>query len=386
MAVAIAAGTVFASGAFAQKVARPAAPAPAPKHHQVAGRVLAQNANVTFPDRIRRVRLVNGQVMPLSEWTTYQPRVQVRDDVQYVFDAIQDNPGVLPGTLPTSNRYLLGFTTGLFDYTASYRAKDMAGIPAAAQGQGAKYCDFLHYEQNAATPLWVTIVTTEDFFPDVAPDATWNPYDGIQLEWTTGVGAGFWFTPVDVTLDPPPVGDGWKMPVDGSGAYVFIATRDAAGTIPAQGWQTGLWGTSNNITPPPANPRVGTQANVEWADDSTPPQCGAASLATNIANGQLEVTCENYDFTFAVPAGVPGVLATAVGFGMDVATGPTCYANCDNSTAVPFLNVNDFICFQSKFAAGDTYANCDNSTSAPVLNVNDFICFQSNFAAGCSAP
>ena len=68
------------------------------------------------------------------------------------------------------------------------------------------------------------------------------------------------------------------------------------------------------------------------------------------------------------------------------AGGPTCYANCDNSTTVPFLNVNDFICFQTKFAAGDTYANCDNSTTAPVLNVNDFICFQTKFAAGCSAP
>ena len=67
-------------------------------------------------------------------------------------------------------------------------------------------------------------------------------------------------------------------------------------------------------------------------------------------------------------------------------TGPSCYANCDNSTTVPFLNVNDFICFQTKFAAGDTYANCDNSTTAPVLNVNDFICFQTKFAAGCSAP
>jgi len=35
-----------------------------------------------------------------------------------------------------------------------------------------------------------------------------------------------------------------------------------------------------------------------------------------------------------------------------VTTGPSCYANCDQSTAVPFLNVNDFICFQSAFAAG----------------------------------
>jgi hypothetical protein len=61
----------------------------------------------------------------------------------------------------------------------------------------------------------------------------------------------------------------------------------------------------------------------------------------------------------------------------------TCYANCDGSTATPVLNVNDFICFQSRFAAGDSYANCDGSTTVPVLNVNDFICFQASFAAGC---
>jgi hypothetical protein len=60
-----------------------------------------------------------------------------------------------------------------------------------------------------------------------------------------------------------------------------------------------------------------------------------------------------------------------------------CLANCDNSTSPPILNVNDFICFQSRFAAGDSYANCDCSTTPPVLNVNDFICFQSRFAAGC---
>ena len=32
------------------------------------------------------------------------------------------------------------------------------------------------------------------------------------------------------------------------------------------------------------------------------------------------------------------------------------------------------------------YANCDGSTSQPILNVNDFICFQAKFAAGCTAP
>ena len=63
--------------------------------------------------------------------------------------------------------------------------------------------------------------------------------------------------------------------------------------------------------------------------------------------------------------------------------GATCYANCDGSTAAPILNVNDFICFQNRYAAGDSYANCDGSTAAPVLNVNDFICFQNQYASGC---
>jgi hypothetical protein len=65
-------------------------------------------------------------------------------------------------------------------------------------------------------------------------------------------------------------------------------------------------------------------------------------------------------------------------------SGPApCYANCDGSTTPPILNVNDFICFQGKYAAGDPTANCDESTTPPILNVNDFICFQGKYAAGC---
>jgi hypothetical protein len=62
---------------------------------------------------------------------------------------------------------------------------------------------------------------------------------------------------------------------------------------------------------------------------------------------------------------------------------PVCYPNCDGSTIEPVLNVADFSCFLSKFAAGDPYANCDGSTIEPVLNVADFSCFLSKFAAGC---
>jgi hypothetical protein len=69
-----------------------------------------------------------------------------------------------------------------------------------------------------------------------------------------------------------------------------------------------------------------------------------------------------------------------------------CYANCDQSTVAPILNVEDFTCFINRFAEAQAlpheqqighYANCDGSTIAPVLNVEDFTCFINAFAAGC---
>jgi O-glycosyl hydrolase len=61
----------------------------------------------------------------------------------------------------------------------------------------------------------------------------------------------------------------------------------------------------------------------------------------------------------------------------------SCYANCDQSTSSPVLNVADFTCFFQKFAIGDPYANCDGSTASPVLNVADFTCFLQQFGMGC---
>jgi hypothetical protein len=71
---------------------------------------------------------------------------------------------------------------------------------------------------------------------------------------------------------------------------------------------------------------------------------------------------------------------------------PVCYANCDQSTVAPILNVDDFTCFINRYAGALLlpqaqqvmhYANCDGSTVAPVLNVDDFSCFINRFAAGC---
>jgi probable HAF family extracellular repeat protein len=60
-----------------------------------------------------------------------------------------------------------------------------------------------------------------------------------------------------------------------------------------------------------------------------------------------------------------------------------CDANCDGSTSPPLLNMSDYICFITRFAAGASSANCDASTTPPVLNIFDYICFQTKFAAGC---
>jgi hypothetical protein len=80
-------------------------------------------------------------------------------------------------------------------------------------------------------------------------------------------------------------------------------------------------------------------------------------------------------------------------FSITPGSGPQpCYANCDNSTVPPILNVEDFSCFVNEFAAAQAlphqqqvthYANCDESTTAPVLNVEDFSCFINRFAQGC---
>jgi hypothetical protein len=71
------------------------------------------------------------------------------------------------------------------------------------------------------------------------------------------------------------------------------------------------------------------------------------------------------------------------GMGWIVRQFPWCYANCDCG-GIPVLNVQDFSCFLSKFAAGDPYANCDQSTSAPALNVADFTCFLQKYTSACA--
>jgi hypothetical protein len=99
------------------------------------------------------------------------------------------------------------------------------------------------------------------------------------------------------------------------------------------------------------------------------------SVSATAAATSRTVTATNPDGQFATS----GTLILTIN-----ATAPSCYANCDNSTAPPILNANDFQCFLNAYAVGSSYANCDGSTVDPILNTNDFQCFLNAFAVGCS--
>lgn len=54
-----------------------------------------------------------------------------------------------------------------------------------------------------------------------------------------------------------------------------------------------------------------------------------------------------------------------------------CIADCDQNGA---LDIDDFVCFQTRFALSDLGADCDANGA---LTIDDFLCFQIAFATGC---
>lgn len=63
------------------------------------------------------------------------------------------------------------------------------------------------------------------------------------------------------------------------------------------------------------------------------------------------------------------------GFVLDI--GELCFPDCDLSGS---LNIDDFVCFQTRYAVSDLKADC---TADGALTIDDFICFQTAFAVGC---
>jgi hypothetical protein len=389
MVIVAAAGGVFASAANAQKVNRVERQQ---NKTQVttSGRTLQSQpfgvrvTPVSYAKATRR----NGQIF-VGEFRPYVGGAGGTDGTPtnvfdcYEGDALGAPTGFNEGGCvsnpvgPPGNRWFYGPT---------YLNPDSVNDFTAASGSGGAQIDRLDIAWNwgidpAGVPRnMVVAIFVGDTFNDCASGQL--PVldgEGIILNFQPsagGVGGYFYSNIEDIQLDPQFAN--FVIPADGGGYYeMILATEILGGTITLDtflGTQPMLWGTGDGEVPNDGRP--GTQGPNQWDDD------GGASAPAPTPNGMFALD-ECYDYAAATCPSPIGVMTAmwALGGG-----GGGCYANCDGSTSIPFLNINDFVCFQQAFAAGQSYANCDNSTSPPTLNINDFVCFQQAFAAGCSAP
>jgi hypothetical protein len=217
-------------------------------------------------------------------------------------------------------------------------------------------------------PMFV-LVTTYETFHDCATGlpATEMPYDAVVYQYAPQAGGGgYFYSDTDLTTNPNlPF---HQMPMDGSGGYSMrlgtaydpqtqIFTYDLT-----PGTQPMLWGCGNVENPPDG--RVGTQTQWQW-DDDTP------------TDGMYTANeCADY---LLVGDFCPNPFGAMIAFWTDQGSPAVCYPDCNQDHA---LNVNDFVCFQTAFAAMNlAQADCNTDQT---LNVLDFVCFQSAFAAGCS--
>ena len=111
-----------------------------------------------------------------------------------------------------------------------------------------------------------------------------------------------------------------------------------------------------------------------------------ARYPTNVRTLDLLGQPRFHDDTGTTDRGIPGGVGGAVlaDLGAFEFQGTSCSADCDTSTGPGVLDIFDFLCFGSKFAAGDPYAcDFDMSTGPGICDIFDFIAFQNTFAAGC---
>jgi hypothetical protein len=371
-----------------------------------------------MPLGVARAKMVNGKIERDGPWMPYVGSGPDTPTVP-VFDAFEPDAAGAPTGFCTSgcnqNNNCPAAPAGSRWYrgTAFINPNDTNDMTVGAGFNGVTCAgtEFAWFWGGAAATLrhCVIAVATAEDFNDCPSGMTGgsNYFPGVMFDFGMLAGGGGHYTNADLTANML----FFTMPADGSGAYTIqLQTDDPAnpGQLvldPTGGNQPFLWGTGDGETPPDG--RVGHNGPNEWVDSTAPygggyaptecvdqtqgtnfcpnPWCatiifltepGAATGACCIPSAPCQVVTP--DACAALNGVYQGDNTTCA------ACGPTCYPNCDNSTTVPCLNVQDFGCFLNRFAGNDTYANCDNSTTPPVLNVQDFGCFLNQFASGCS--
>ncbi len=254
---------------------------------------------------------------------------------------------------------------------ASYRPVHFVGGPTAYT----MYLDSATVRERSAIQAWKeadpAVTESEFIIPDegkliISSKATdlgngmWH-YEYAVYNMNSDLSVGSFSIPVPAGATVENIGFRDVDYHDGDGlGYANFDSTDWANT---RSGNSITWATTPFAQNPSANAiRWATLYNFRFDANIAPAASGDATVGLFKDPSQI----------YAIAAQVPGA-----------GTPTACYANCDNSTTAPVLNVADFTCFLQRFAAGDSYANCDDSTSPPVLNVADFTCFLQSFAGGC---
>ena len=265
---------------------------------------------------------------------------------------------------PNNTRVLLGGTNRVWRNTAADTSSTWTAISPVVGGTGELTA--IAIAQGFSNTVYTGSDTGAVYVTTDA--AAWNPR-------STGLPSG---TISDIFISPTAPGTAYLAIANASGGRVFRTDNygqtwvDFTGSLPPGVRAKALevdWRSS------PPDLYVGTGVGVYCSRDSGATWTKDGADLPNVNIGDLAIDRTNNTIT-------AGTYGRSV-WRADLPAPSTCYANCDGSVVPPLLNVNDFICFQQRFAAGDPYANCDGSTIPPVLNINDFICFQQTFAAGC---
>jgi hypothetical protein len=174
---------------------------------------------------------------------------------------------------------------------------------------------------------------------------------------TGNVTSGQWVLHVDTYVT-----SGVNTATSGS-AYIIVMNTYTPPSFPSYSWsvQMGLDATTGQVMNFDNNTQIGTLIYDQWvpaevdididADTYTLKYNGAVVLGPTpystgfTTGGAHAIACLDFFSDDAVGVYYDNISLTA-------ASTSHCYANCDGSTSVPFLNVNDFICFQSAFATG----------------------------------
>ncbi|MEX2218408.1 MAG: hypothetical protein WD749_06565 [Phycisphaerales bacterium] len=208
----------------------------------------------------------------------------------------------------------------------------------------------IYFDLTATSAMTVSQI---DFWPGTAAG---NPVQ-VDLYTREGTYAGFDHDPVFWTQHPPIITTSAGSTSTSPRTVLTLPTPVTIGA----GQTVGVY-------------LVGTVGGYRYRSSTTanPVSDIHLSLESNLARPGLFAGTAITGRRFA------GVIHYTLGSGPQ-----PCYANCDESTQAPVLNVADFGCFLTRYAAGEAYANCDESTQAPALNVADFGCFLTKYAAGC---